>query len=594
MSFHEITGIRPNMPASAEQFPVFLFPDITGDCLGLFQLAHQLQTARGNKSQIYIWHDPQVSDAGSSLSTYAEKIKNEITKLLPLGPCFIGGYSFGGSLASVVAQKLGAAQRKVSLFVIDTPSIEGSQAYLQAQNEPATHDLVSIFTYAASLASHYTAQRMESPTFSESELKTLSMKPFDEQIERLKTIYIQAANQIEVNACEAKLASLSSQSLDSQLSTLKSQYLKTASPSEALALNLKSSEEQLQALKASFILQAKDNKLSSMLTQYAAVVTQNLLSILRHQDQTSYSPLAKIGLFLSQESQKKYSFNPAKSWDTYCHEGEVTPLADSTHLSLIKNKNNSRLVAEKMSTFFKNYFSTKEIMTMFFMPWVANNPDVDLYELAHELEKSKPTQVRSASSNADQNGSSMPLSSPRQLSLAHTSTLSFSLSPPQPRDFSGGHLPSMSAPTTPTTSPLLASSHPSSVATLQPPTLSPSLRQQHNQYSSATSSGQSHTLSLSPLLSGLNSPGEGEGGMPPLKLADGEMEDIGMAISPKIRRKKASNLHNQNMGLLQQPSTFFTLHPPRLNTSKTTRQQEREQEAALLGTSPQQQLGSKF
>jgi thioesterase domain-containing protein len=285
MSFHEITGIPPNMPISAEQFPVFLFPDITGDCLGLLQLAHQLQIARGNKSPIYIWHDPKTSEAGQSLDTYAEKIKNEIIKLLPVGPCYLGGYSFGGGLGSVVAQKLGEAKRKASLFVIDTPSIEGSQAYLQPQNAAATQDLVAIFNYAASLACHYTGQKMENPALSEESFLALCKLPLAEQLASLKDLYIQAALQAETTESETKVAAvLQTKSSAEQLQLLRAQ-VKTINAEELLALAQKTPVEQLAFLKTALIKQNKDDKLSGLLTQYAAVATQNLLSLLKHQDQ---------------------------------------------------------------------------------------------------------------------------------------------------------------------------------------------------------------------------------------------------------------------------------------------------------------------
>ena len=302
MAFHEITGIIPLLPVSAEQFPVFLLPDITCDGIGLLHLSRQLQAARGNKSQIYIWHDPHPSLAGKSLSTYAEKMRDEIMRLLPAGPCFISGYSFGGSLISVVAQKLIIAGRQVAPYIIDTPTIEDSQAYFKPQNAAASRDLIAIFTYAASLACCYALQTIEMPTFTAEEIKNLSQRSIEEQINFLKEFFVR--------------------------------------------------------------ITTANEKLSLSLNQYADVISQNLLSLMQHPIDISPQILSKIGLFLSEESLQKYGPSVAKSWERYCCQGEVNQLASSTHLSLLTDTSNSSIIANKMATYFSTYFTPEEMIIM--------------------------------------------------------------------------------------------------------------------------------------------------------------------------------------------------------------------------------------
>lgn len=330
MSFHEITGIKPSVFVTAQQFPVFLFPDISGDCLSLLQLARQLQIARENESPIYIWHDPQPSGNESSLNSYAEQITEEIIKILPLGPCYLSGYSFGGILGSAVAQKLISLGRAVAFFVIDTPSIEASKSYLKESNLSATKDLVAIFKYAANLVSHYTAQSFAVPEHSEIELSALSQQSITEQLKSLQALYLTAASDYE--------------------------------------------------------------KLKKMLQQYTDLIYQNLQRLIQHEMDVRFQPLSKIYLFCSDETKRKYSafgFDMSKSWETYCHEGYEYELPSTTHLSLL-NKKNCKKIAEKMADYFKNYFPTHDILTMLCKPWVTRHPEIDLHYLFNELERSKP------------------------------------------------------------------------------------------------------------------------------------------------------------------------------------------------------------
>lgn len=333
MSFQEITGKTPSMPVSADDYPKFLFSDVTSDCLGLFQLGNALHAASGHRSQVYLWHDPLPSEAGESMDTYAEKIANEIERILPHGPVYIGGVSWGGSIGRVVADKLIARGRQVALYVVDTPSIEGSQIYLQVQNPAATQDLISIFNYMSALVSHHSGQTMTQPEISGPDFEALCQKPFEEQIAFVKELFIKAV--------------------------------------------------------------VADKKLHGLMVQYAAVVTQRLSSLLRYKGEGSLlTPLKKIGLFLSEESQKKYSFDAAKSWETSASEGEVSVLPGSTHLSLIKDKRSCEVVAKHMATYYKKYFPPLELMTMIFKPVVDSNPCVDLADVFHNLGKSKSGEAK--------------------------------------------------------------------------------------------------------------------------------------------------------------------------------------------------------
>src|SRR5690348_7302937 len=125
MAFSEITDLAPTIPVSANHFPRFVFPDVTGSYLGLLELGRELHRAGQNKGRIYLWDDSEVSLL--NLDEYAESIANEICSIQKSGPLFIAGYSWGCALARVVAQKLHLRQRAVSFFGIDAPAIPASQ-----------------------------------------------------------------------------------------------------------------------------------------------------------------------------------------------------------------------------------------------------------------------------------------------------------------------------------------------------------------------------------------------------------------------------------------------------------------------------------
>ncbi|HSW71003.1 MAG TPA: thioesterase domain-containing protein, partial [Gammaproteobacteria bacterium] len=309
-----------------------LIPDITGDCIALLQLANQLLEARGKKSETYVWNDPQPSEVGKSLDTYAEKIKEEIIKLLPAGPCFISGYSFGGSLAALVAQKLKNEEREAALFVIDAPSIEASQSYLRSSNNlSATRDLLEIFKHATYMACWYArldTKNICMPDFSQEELEKLSQ--------------------------------------------------------------ITSIEEQVFLLQERFLsLAQKEEDLDYLLSNYLAVVSQNLLSLAHYETKADIQPLKRVGLVLSEESKNKYNFDVPNSWSSYSEEQEIDVLepADSTHLSLVKDKETSTDIAKKMAVYFHEHFTAEEISIMLFKHWKTNNPNVDLFSLVEMIEK---------------------------------------------------------------------------------------------------------------------------------------------------------------------------------------------------------------
>ncbi len=344
MSFQEITKISSRVLVSAEQLPIFLLPDISGDLISILPLAWELQK-RGNKRQIYVWHDPEPSPAGQSLASYAEKIRDEIAALLPIGPCFVGGFSFGGSVASVVAKKLAEIGREVALFIADTPSIECSQSFLQAGNPLATKELISIFHYAAVLA--YQHMNQELPPLNLEPLENLSQQAIEEQISFLRQFFI---TRVEAHT-----------------------------------------------------------DLYAELSQRLAAVSQNLLNLIQHRIKAAPLLLSRISIFLSQETQEKYSFyglNVKKSWTNYCPEGEVTDLNPSTHFSLLQDPYHRSIVADKMITFFGTYLSPEnspfrtylspenspeKLMSTILKSWLKMYPHLDLRRLLSEFENGEPS-----------------------------------------------------------------------------------------------------------------------------------------------------------------------------------------------------------
>ena len=256
MSFKEITGITQLLLTRPEQYPVFILSDVTGDPSGVQSLAEQLHKELDKKSQIYIWNDSVPFHGKRTLDRYAEEIKNEMIKILPEGPYYLAGYSFGGSLANLIAQKLSEEQRPVSLFIIDSPSIEASQGYLFKENNVhASQDLISIFNYAAYLVSHHTNTRYQPLLCREEDINELSRLPITKQLEELTNLVVKSA--------------------------------------------------QSQEIQKTF-------------EDYTGVISQNLLSLLSHPCPAAIYPLDRMGLITTQENNSKYGSPLAKSWAKLC------------------------------------------------------------------------------------------------------------------------------------------------------------------------------------------------------------------------------------------------------------------------------------
>jgi len=299
MSFTEITNRKTNLIANPNQLPLFLLPDISGNCTSLYRLALQLKEKMN--TQIYVWHDPDPSSTPKTLEEYAAQIKQEIIKILPSGPYRLSGYSYGASVASVVAQQLNTANQEVSLCIIDMPSIPVSKEYLQPHNPYATKDLVAIFNYAANLAS--------------SESKTMG------------------ATLEEVNLDE-----LSKDSVANQISGIKDNLMLMNSTST----------------------QAFQNKF----TLCAETMTQNLSRLVEYKAEAPTKPLYKIGVIASEEACHKHAATNSSlidSWQPYTDNLQHETLA-ATHLSLVAEHSNA--VAEKMFNYFKNDFQKEDLYAM--------------------------------------------------------------------------------------------------------------------------------------------------------------------------------------------------------------------------------------
>lgn len=524
MPFNEITELGSTDPISTN---LFLFPDVTGNSIGLMHLGKELQTTTNNTSRIYVWHDLAVSPNTNSptqnpLDQHAEEIAGQMMQLQPEGPFYLGGYSWGSILASVVSQKLQAAGRLVAFYGIDSPSISGSQVYLKAFNLAATHDLIAIFRYVGDLATLYSSG--ENPTPVVLELKT------------------------------QEIHHLSSQPFETQIIFLQEKF---------------SAAIQDQGVKALF-------------DSYSATVIRNLFSLLQYPSRFDHPPLPRIGLFFSDESRRKYHFDVEKSWSSSGYPCSTYYLDNSDHLSLIRNRQFCRIIANAMTVFFDSYFSATDKLS-------PNSLPSDLADEALDISGSIKEEEMKISIDSDPSeGPLTPPASPRQTSqsfftppgsprFTHSDS-SDTLPPyaPSSRRSSISCLFRPSSPFTPSISPPPYTSHSPRVSELDSYTSDSSLDSSSESSFHPPHRGRSRAITIP------TTPTRSQTQTPPLARSAPNSFDF-WNNQPKTGRKKHIS-----------PAPAFFPAPIPIGSRPNTRRQEKQKSAALQGSMGDQTTPSQL
>ena len=151
------------------KLPIFFIPGILGSGDELRFLAWRLYTQSNEEREIFIFDDERLLDASApselNLNEQVDSIANEIKSMMPKPsnftrcntpspfPFFIIGYSYGCTLATLVAQQLEAQGEKPYVYLIDGVSPTGFQRYIDDQNNiiSFTQDLILMANSATNL-----------------------------------------------------------------------------------------------------------------------------------------------------------------------------------------------------------------------------------------------------------------------------------------------------------------------------------------------------------------------------------------------------------------------------------------------------------
>ncbi|PTL74976.1 non-ribosomal peptide synthetase, partial [Vitiosangium sp. GDMCC 1.1324] len=109
--------------------PLFLVHAAGGGVMSYTDLVGQLETAR----PIYALHDPALDGAEPlppTVEAMASHYVEQIREVQPHGPYYLGGWSFGGILATEMAQQLRAAAETVALLALFDTHAPGTQGKL--------------------------------------------------------------------------------------------------------------------------------------------------------------------------------------------------------------------------------------------------------------------------------------------------------------------------------------------------------------------------------------------------------------------------------------------------------------------------------
>ena len=114
-----------NMKASGDQEPLFLVHAIGGDILSYRRLVERLQELDRPIYGIRAQGLGGVVEPFTDIKEMAAFYIKEMKEIQPLGPYYLGGYSFGGTVAYEMAQRLNASGEEVAwLAMFDTVVLE--------------------------------------------------------------------------------------------------------------------------------------------------------------------------------------------------------------------------------------------------------------------------------------------------------------------------------------------------------------------------------------------------------------------------------------------------------------------------------------
>lgn len=295
MSFKEISGQQ-----NTGRYPIFLIPDVTGDHKSISDIAQDLKAIVGNAHGIYLWDDPNIypSYQHISLDEYAAQL---VQRMLPFidekRVCAVSGISYGCYVATRVVALLEAQNIEASLFLGDAIPFEFAQEYLNS-NPAATDDLISIYNWAAQLAS---AAAHVKPA--------IQMSPID----------LVALQNLNKQPFEKRMKILTEELLGTSLSLL-----------------------------------GQNSHLQTTLMQYLGAVNQNLCRLLKYQPQSTLVKISSLGLAFTKETTLKHGTSIAECWRRYCHSLLAYPIYNGSHTDLFKKKNDKQTKDLPGSTFFAN------------------------------------------------------------------------------------------------------------------------------------------------------------------------------------------------------------------------------------------------
>ncbi|MEX1035866.1 MAG: non-ribosomal peptide synthetase [Sneathiella sp.] len=123
-----IVPVQPN----GDRPPLFFVHPIGGEVLGYRELARYLGADQPFYG-IQQFRSGENFTRYSSLEEMADFYLDEIRRLQPVGPYFLGGHSFGGIVAYLIAQKLSALGEEVAFLALLDSYLPNSKRYISPQ-----------------------------------------------------------------------------------------------------------------------------------------------------------------------------------------------------------------------------------------------------------------------------------------------------------------------------------------------------------------------------------------------------------------------------------------------------------------------------
>ncbi|MBV9575136.1 MAG: hypothetical protein JO149_00760 [Gammaproteobacteria bacterium] len=157
-STDDLLGSKEGLVSSnPKEIPLILLPGLFGNGGVCKELADQLH-AQNPKRPIFIFYNacvinknvkPSTKNLQQEIKAMAKELQFLPKELYP--NLHIAGHSFGCILGAALAQLLQSRGQEVNLFMIDNPSVECMQEFLNRSTCPVS-DILNIINYAAKLA----------------------------------------------------------------------------------------------------------------------------------------------------------------------------------------------------------------------------------------------------------------------------------------------------------------------------------------------------------------------------------------------------------------------------------------------------------